>query len=168
MDSNHIEYQGHRIYSTVVKSANKNYGSNNQATFFFNAENILPNKWSEYICQLSFIGDEVTNYDAGSQAWQVSVDIGTRSFSFDNNTQSQSAFIAFVTSNGTTMSCNTSDYSGICIGRPTSNNMTISIRNIAGNLVTATNQTDMNNWIACLTFNPVVSSLIINQRYQDI
>jgi hypothetical protein len=159
-------YQGGRIYSAIIQSSAKTYGSNNQATFFFNADAILPQRWSEYYVKLTFMGDEAANYTV--QNWQVLLNAGTRTFSFNAGTQSQSHFLGFVKSDGTTMACSIGENSGICICRPSSGNISIEIRGIDGELVTTTDGSDINAWIACLTFEPVTSSLVFNQKFQDI
>jgi hypothetical protein len=159
-------YQGGRVYSAIIQSSAKTYGSNNQATFFFNADAILPQRWSEYGVKLTFMGDEAANYTV--QNWQVLLNAGTRTFSFNASSQSQSNFIGFVKNDGNSMSCSISDNPGISMCRPSSGNIPIEIRGIDGSLVTTTSGSDVNAWMAVLTFEPITSSLVVNQKFQDI
>jgi hypothetical protein len=159
-------YQGGRIYSAVLKSSAKIYGTNNKATFDFNYDAILPQRWSEYHVKMTFVGNAAANYSV--QNWVVSFNSGTRSFTFNTAEETQAHFIGFVKNDGVSMSCSISDNPGISISRPTSGNVSIDIRDTNGALVTTTLGTDMNPWMMVLTFEPITSSLVFNQKFQDI
>lgn len=156
---------GSRKYSVIFSSANKDSGTNNSATFQTRMSQILPPKWGEFHVTYAFLGPASSAYT--NKGWQLGLNFGTRSFTLDSYTESQSTLAGFVLGNSGSFCAAICDNPGICISRPDSG-ITVQLRTIDGALATTTAGGDIGDWILILQFTPVTSSIILNQRYQDI
>ena len=157
-------------YNVVLSSVDKlSGGSNNKASFQINWPDFLDTKIQKYRVNFAFQSDEDYHVDSAGSYYNLAsvvLNTGSRFYTFDTSTKSQSNTIGLISRVGT--GTFTSFYSvpsfnlPVIIERPTSNIVTISFYNchLSNTLLTSTNFTgvatsDMPRWNLILGFQPV-------------
>jgi hypothetical protein len=174
-----------RSYTLYLSSADKISGTNNNATFAVNWNELLPQAFNEY--KMIFCVSTAGGYykDGTTLTYsiaRVKADFGgARQFCYDTSTSGPGTIIGTVqrdqqtsTSSSNVLSCFYYQNPAKTIARPTQNTLTLSFTNMSNNspLVTTdsagTAQSDMTSYVAQFEFIPVRSSLNQPRQFQDL
>jgi hypothetical protein len=177
-----MDYSESRNYTLYINSADKISGTNNNAIFYVEWENFLPNTFNEY--KMAWCMQTTGGYykDTGSatiySTAKVSADFGTKQYSYDTSKRSSSNTIGYLTRDQQTsttssniLTCFYYQFPAKTIQRPSNNTFNISITNMYTGIPfvntdnTGVATSDMTNWQLCMEFSPIESSAIVNVMF---
>jgi AAA15 family ATPase/GTPase len=174
-----------RTYTLFISSADKVSGTNNNATFFVDWVQFLPQNYNEYKMIFSFqtVGGYYKDTPASAiySSAKVAVNFGSRQFSYDTSTKTTSNTIGYISRDVQTTATNSNvlssfyyQYPAKTMTRPRDNFMTVNITNMYSGVPLVTTdaagaaQSDMTAWQMCLEFIPIHSSLIGDIKGQNM
>ena len=174
-----------RSYTLYLSSADKVSGTNNNATFYVDWQNFLPNAYNEYkviFCMSTAGGYYKDGTTTTYSIARVSCDFGgCRQFCYDTNKRGPGTVIGTISRDQQTSTSSSNVLSAFyyqnaarTISRPTMNYMTVSFTNLSTGsaLVTTdsngTASSDMTSYVLQMEFIPILSSLVPQCKFQDL
>lgn len=174
-----------RSYVLYLNSVDKVSGTNNAATFNVDWQDFLPTNFNEYKVIWSFqttggYYKDATNNSAIYSTAKVAADFGSRQFCYDTARKGPCTTLGYISRDQQTSTTSSNiltafyyQYPAKSMTRPSITSLIVTITNMFSGLPfvntdsTSVAQSDMTNWQMCLEFIPIVSSEVIDVRFQN-
>jgi AAA15 family ATPase/GTPase len=174
-----------RTYTLFINSADKISGTNNNASFFVDWCQVLPDAYNEYKMIFTFQTSGGYYKDlSGSAIYstaKVSADFGSRQFAYDTAKRGPTNTIGYIsrdqqttTTSSNILSCFYYQYPAKTMVKPTNTVFTVSVTNMYSGLALVNTdgggnpQSDMTPWQACFEFFPISSSLNNDMKFHNL